>query len=146
MGLLLQDEAVGGVEGSEEALEYLLGGLHLGGPSVLREECRVERLHRPVDGAPGRQRRPGAPVDAVAQRHHRAVLPGHHGEGVGDGRSGVLGRVRVALVQGDGLAGGGVVGPVPVAHGGDRGLAVVAQVALQSAGQQVAAQRGVLRC
>ena len=75
--------------------------MHLAGPTGT-----VEPGPDAVDGAAGGERGPGAPVDAVAEHHHARVLPGDDGEGVGDGVAGVLGRVRVALVQRDGLPGG----------------------------------------
>ena len=67
-----------------------------------------------TDRASRGQGRLRAPVDAVAEDQDGRVFPGHDGEGVGDRAAGVLGRVRVPLVEGHRLAGGSVVGPVPV--------------------------------
>ena len=67
-----------------------------------------------TDRASRGQGRLRAPVDAVAEDQDGRVFPGHDGEGVGDRAAGVLGRVRVPLVEGHRLAGGSVVGPVPM--------------------------------
>ena len=101
-------------------------------------------LHAAINRASRSHGRPRAPVNPVPEDHDGRVLPGHHGKGVRNGAAGVLGGVRMPLVQRDGLARGGVVGPVPVLHPSEHGLAVVSAVELEPPGHlQVGGQQAV---
>ncbi len=114
--LLLQDEAVCGMERSKQALKDLRCREHGVGVTLCREECRVQVLHGAIDGASGGQRRPRPPIDAVAEDEEGRVLSSNDGERISHWVSRVLGSVGVAFVQGNRLTRRSVVGPVPVAH------------------------------